>query len=273
MVIKITWHNLKQPLVNSISDLKFGGTFMKMDLRTKAKLLLFLLAALVCVTAVFAILAVPEAIDWYKVMTGKKSMRGFNGFNLILYLGVISAIARALKYIYPKYKIYQSGISGENRASHELDKLRDSYEVLSNVKLDFDGERAEFDFIVIGTNGVFIVENKNYNGTIEGHADSDKWVQKKVGQGGTPYSNTIYNPIFQLKREIYILANYLKANGINVYVTGFVYFSNYYANLKITGDSEYIASVQQKDLCDKIRNYRGRNTLDRNLINKIVKLL
>ncbi len=246
---------------------------MKMDLRAKAKLLLFLMAALICVAAVFAILAIPEVINWYQVFTDRKSVWEVKGINLVIYLAAISVIARVIKYIYPKYKIYQSGISGENRASHELDKLRDSYEILSNINLDFDGERAEFDFIVIGMNGVFIVENKNYNGTIEGHADSDKWVQKKVGQGGTPYSNTIYNPIFQLKREIYILANYLKANGINVYVTGFVYFSNYYANLKITGDSEYIASVQQKDLCDKIRNYRGRNTLDRNLINKIVKLL
>jgi hypothetical protein len=251
----------------------FGGSFMKMDLRTKAKLLMILMAALACIVVVFAILAIPEAIGWYEVFTHKRSVWALNGINLIIYLGAISLSVRAIKYVYPKYKIYQSGISGENRASHELDKLRDSYEVLSNVKLDVDGEKAELDFVVIGSNGVFIVENKNYNGTIEGHVDEDKWVQKKVGQGGTPYSNPIRNPIFQLKREIHILANYLRENGINVFVTGFVYFSNYYANLSITGDSEYIASIQQKDLCDKIRNYRGRNTLDKNQIDRIVRLL
>lgn len=270
---------------------------MHIDLRTKATLLKILMIVLICIAVVLAVSAIVKLSEiksldaeheylrdklwntkgnknYYDEMT-KTSKKSFdNKRDAMIFVFLTFAIGSLIwKYLYPQFKIYQSGLAGEDRASKELKKLEKPYKVYSNVKIKLDGDPAEFDFVVVGPNGIFIIENKNYNGTIEGHTDDEKWTQKKSGKGSSPYTTTIYNPISQMKRQKYILINYLKGKGIEAFVTGFIYFSNYYVNLRISGNRDYISSVQQKDLLDKIRNFRSQYTLNENQIHNIIMAL
>ena len=45
----------------------------------------------------------------------------------------------------------------------------------------------------------------------------------KCSRGGKLYRNPVKNPIRQVRRQIYILASYIRENGINVWVEGYAY--------------------------------------------------
>ena len=120
--------------------------------------------------------------------------------------------------------IYFSGAYGEHKALSKLKKeLSDDFHIYVNVKVH---EKMESDMVIVGPTGVFDVEVKNYNGTLEGGRDDKEWILHKTGQKGGTYSKTIRNPINQLKRNVFILAKFLKIEGSNVWVDGAILFPN-----------------------------------------------
>lgn len=125
-----------------------------------------------------------------------------------------------------KAKALESGIEGEAATAAIISALPETYFGVQNAQIPYAGKTSELDMIVVGPTGVFIIETKNMNGTIVGNYDNPQWTQKKVGQQGTPYSKSFYNPVKQVGTHVYRLANFLKSNGIDVYVDSMVYFSN-----------------------------------------------
>ena len=71
-----------------------------------------------------------------------------------------AALIRDLERFSREVGALVNGARGELYASWALDRLRGRNEVLSNVELCFDGEKAEYDDVVITPQGVFIVEVK-----------------------------------------------------------------------------------------------------------------
>jgi hypothetical protein len=146
-------------------------------------------------------------------------------FDSLLHLAVIIPAAIGSKFI-SKYKTYSSGIKGEKQTISIIKHLPDGYEAFTSIPISFDGNRTELDMVVVGENGVFIIETKNHNGTIYGSEDDYKFEQHKVGRKGGEYTNTFRNPIKQVKRQTWILSNVLKNKNANAWVQGIVYFSN-----------------------------------------------
>ena len=130
--------------------------------------------------------------------------------------------------------------------------------------------------IVVGPTGVFVIETKNIGGTIIGNYNDANWTQHKIGRKGTPYSNTFYSPVKQTGTQVYRLANYLKNNGISVYVNSIIYFSNPETTVDIEGSQTKAiifsaTSNSEYEICDYILNNPHSITTEN--INKIVALL
>ena len=123
----------------------------------------------------------------------------------------------------------------------------------------------ECDFVIVGENGVFLVECKNYNGTLVGDADNNEWTLEKIGQKGGEYSKQIRNPIKQVKRNIGILSKYFKMAGCPAWIEGYVCFPSAktisLVSSPIIGDTRDIASL--------IVNYVPRNYLSPRKIESI----
>ena len=72
-----------------------------------------------------------------------------------------------------------------------LKSLPESFQIFTNVSI---GVRTNLDAVIVGTNGVFIVDVKTRSGKIEPTAGSD-WIRHKVGSKGTPYRVPMKNPL------------------------------------------------------------------------------
>ena len=88
--------------------------------------------------------------------------------------------------------------------------------------IDLAGRETELDNVIVNNRGVFIIEVKNYTGELFGDEDDFEWTKQKETRQGNIYQKTVKNPIKQVKRQIYILAEYLKEYGIDVWVEGYV---------------------------------------------------
>lgn len=93
--------------------------------------------------------------------------------------------------------------------------------LFSNVAICYGEKEAELDHVVVNAYGVFIIEVKRYSGLLFGEANDFEWKKVHVTKGGNAYEKTEKNPIPQVKREVYILANYLKERGVPVWVEGY----------------------------------------------------
>lgn len=197
---------------------------------------------------------------------------------MILYLAIIAAglgLLFLLCVLLSKNKspIFESeakraGRAGERFATQKIQEiLKDDDILFTNVNVSFDGKDAELDNVIINKHGVFIIEVKNYKGNLYGNEDDYEWVQEKVSHGGYLYDNTHRNPIGQVKREIYILANYLKQNGIKVWVEGYVYFVR--GNSPV--ESDYIVNGL-RDIHNVI-HFGTDNNLSKRTVSRLADLL
>lgn len=132
--------------------------------------------------------------------------------------------------------ILRSGILGERTAAQAVRRLPASYRAVSSVRLRTkDGRRCEMDFVVIGPNGVFVVENKHHRGRITGSVQDAHWRQEKQGRGGAAYQAQFYNPVKQVSTHVHHLAQALRAHGFDVWVQSAVYFSHPETQLALRG--------------------------------------
>ena len=172
----------------------------------------------------------------------------------------------------------KSGVEGEESTVDFLTSLPESYNIVSNAIVTLEGRQGEIDNVVIGPNGVFVIETKNRNGNITGSHLDNKLTQYKVGRGGTPYTNEFYNPIKQVSTHVYLLSNMLKQAGINIWVQGVVYFSN--PNADVNVDFEYkkipvfsYSDDGEREMYSYITEYETEKSLTDEEITKIVNIL
>ena len=130
----------------------------------------------------------------------------------------------------------RAGRNGEKYATHVIKQCLDSDDLLlTNVCVQFEGKRTELDNLIINRSGVYIIEVKTYRGRLFGGADDYEWEKYKVTNAGNVYEKTVKNPIKQVHRQIYVLANYLKSRGIRVWVNGYAFLV--YNNSPVQSDT------------------------------------
>ncbi|MBP8890089.1 MAG: NERD domain-containing protein, partial [Ruthenibacterium sp.] len=96
-----------------------------------------------------------------------------------------------------------------------------AYHVLVNPVFRVRGKVMELDAVVVGKNGVFIVETKNHAGVITGKTDAEWWSQvKRRG------AKTMKNPLLQAERQHKLMEQLLADAKQACPVHSFVYFAN-----------------------------------------------
>jgi len=138
-------------------------------------------------------------------------------------------------------RIVQTGIDGETATANLIRQLPEGYFGFQNVTVSYQGKSSELDMVVVGRTGVFIIETKNHNGTIQGSFQEPQWIQYKTGRRGGSYSKELYNPVKQVGTHVYRLAHYLRDQGCNVHVDAMVFFTNPQATVQVYGTPGNIA--------------------------------
>lgn len=195
----------------------------------------------------------------------------------IVYIGFFIEIS-FYKIFRDKLNGLKSGVKGERNLISILSKLPDDYKAISNAIVEYEGKSSELDLVLIGKNGVFVIETKNHNGTIEGDDTDEKWIQNKVGRKGGRYSKSMYNPMKQVSTHVFRLSNFLKTNDINVWVQGVVFFSNRSARVSINNRNNKIPVFAASnggvdELLQYINTYQAKKEIDTETIHKMVRLL
>lgn len=161
-----------------------------------------------------------------------------------------------------------AGKEGELQAKKVLNHyLNENDLLLNNVNISIHGRNTELDYVVINNNGIFIFEVKNFSGKLVGNEDDQYWNKYKISSGNKEYIKEIRNPIKQLKREIYLLKEYLKYYGVDLWIEGYVLF----VNMNSPVESEYTINDQSE--IDDILHLRRNQVLTKNQIEKIISIL
>lgn len=101
----------------------------------------------------------------------------------------------------------KSGLAGERNVYYELKNSRLPILCLHDIRLEYKEHEAQFDFIVIATNFILVIETKRMFGNIhidnEGNFTREFLVGKKLQKQG------MYSPITQNERHIALLKELL----------------------------------------------------------------
>jgi len=175
-------------------------------------------------------------------------------------------------YYCRRYRIFQAGARGENEILTYVRNLPNQYHVFSNFVIKEKRIHDEADFIIVGENGVFVVEGKNHLGKIVGTEDDIEWKQYKFGQKGKQHTKNMMNPIKQTNWHRLNIEGMLRQSGFRISVVPLLVFTNTAVQLEIAS-SEVFVLKGSKYVNDYILRYRPQRKLDKHMIKDIVALL
>ena len=138
------------------------------------------------------------------------------------------------------------GEAGEWVVSHYLGKLdKSKYFTINDITLKLNGMTTQIDHIVVSCYGIFVIETKNWKGTVYGNRWGKEFYQYL---GGKKYKHQ--NPIRQNSGHIRFLREVLSSYH-NLTFISIVAFGGY-SKRKINGDT----SIKISEILDTIRDYK-----------------
>jgi hypothetical protein len=111
----------------------------------------------------------------------------------------------------------KAGQEGEDNTEKLLQTLPGDYKVFREVSIKHEGKNVGIDFVVVGSNGVFLIDSVFMSGIVVGEPGFKQWHSR---------NNGIPNPIKKGKWQAHVLSSKLKQDGINVFVHPIVFLSN-----------------------------------------------
>jgi hypothetical protein len=162
-----------------------------------------------------------------------------------------------------KYHIYRGGWQGEKEVATLLShSLSDDYYLLNDLYRRDGG--GDIDHIVLGPNGVFVLETKNWNGSIS--CNGDEW--ERFGK-----SNFSGSPSRQVKRNAakikQIIDNNQNLGSLGIWVEGLVVLTNNHATLHLNNPTVPILKLPQ--VPNYIVAFRSSRSLSREQLETIGK--
>jgi len=165
-------------------------------------------------------------------------------FSQAALVGIILIIA-GLVLISSGHK-FHIGAVGESRVTKVLSSFPDDWYVFNDIIVG----RSQIDHIIICPKGVYSIETKNYQGTIYGNAEKQKWFQV-INKYKTPF----YNPVKQGIGHSVALSKYLEESGFNkVWVNTIVVFAEPTVELKVF--SPKVPVIHQSKLSEFFNNQK-----------------
>ena len=169
--------------------------------------------------------------------------------------------------LFQKFKIWRSGAKGEEKVVKCLKHLGGRYHVFHDAMLP--GKRGDIDHVVVGSNGVFVIETKNNNGTIS--CSGDSWSQWKTGKKGGSYRGKLGSPSKQAKRNAALLRKLIgRRLHTRLFVNALVVFANEKAALNLKHPT--VPVLKPHEVCDFIENHHSR-TLSNKEQNQLAELI
>ena len=165
---------------------------------------------------------------------------------------VFSLVPLAAFYFYlRKYRIYNGGWQGEKSVAKLLSKtLSNDYYLINNVYLHDGG--GDIDHIVLGPNGVFVLETKNWSGKITCHGDEWQRLGKRNFKG---------SPSRQVKKNAEKIKHIIDSSPtlslLGIWVECIVIFTNNHAQLHLNNSTVPILKLQQ--LTSHITTHKTNN--------------
>lgn len=109
--------------------------------------------------------------------------------------------------------LFSKGSSGEYKVAKVIGATNKNKFVIHDLIIQQNGKSSQIDHIVIQTNGIFVIETKNYAGRIYGYETAREWTQS-LAYGNVKHK--IYNPIKQNKSHIYYISRALREHKVFV---------------------------------------------------------
>lgn len=182
----------------------------------------------------------------------------------LVLISVLIVIAVVIcKRLYGASTAKIKGERGEHVVARRLGGTREGKQYLINDLLfkTQDGQSCQIDHVFICSNGIWVIETKNYSGLICGDETSNEWTQ--VLAGGHE-KHKFYNPIKQNTVHVYKLSGILNARGI---INGAVVFLSRADLFRVHAKGVYtergIASIKKEKTgvslsSDEMKNYYAR---------------
>jgi len=173
------------------------------------------------------------------------------------------------RFFLHRYKNFKKGLEGENMVATTLKQLSDEYYLINDIK--FPDSYGNIDHIVLGPNGIFVIETKNYTGEII--CNGDKWIRRYTN--GWSYENyDIGSPSKQVKRNAWKIKELIEMAKIldkPIWVEGIVVFTNPDVDLNI--EAPTVPILKLDELYYYIKNKGMEIKFSREEIKKIGKII
>jgi hypothetical protein len=177
--------------------------------------------------------------------------------------GLLLSIAPLIGFYYylRKYRIFRGGWEGEKQVAKLLtNKLNDDYCILNGFYLH--GGVGDIDHIVLGPNGIFVLETKNWSGSIS--CSGDDWQRRgKRNFSGSP-SRQVKRNAAKIKQ---IIENNQNLRSLDIWVEGIVVLTNNHATLHLNNPTVSILKLPQ--VPNHIGAFRCSRTLSREQLEDI----
>lgn len=116
-------------------------------------------------------------------------------------------------YYLGQWSNWRKGMRGEKAVSAILQRLDDSYYLLDDVMLY--SRHGNIDHLVLGPNGIFVIETKNYGGTIR--YDGGEWYRssrrRRRRRGMRTMRTRIPDPSTQAKKNATMLRSFVEKHS------------------------------------------------------------
>ncbi len=151
------------------------------------------------------------------------------------------------------YMKMDKGRSGEYDIYNHLKHYEaEGYKFLFNAYLPKeDGQTTELDVMMIGPEGVFVFESKNYNGWIFGNDHQKNWTQVLPAGRGKSRKEHFYNPVWQNRTHCKVLKNYLPEDAA---IRSIVLFSDSCTFKDVTVDSDDVIVAHRRGVESIVRD-------------------
>lgn len=146
------------------------------------------------------------------------------------------------------------GADGERIASYYALPIHGYGKLLRNVYLPLsNGQTTEIDIILIHTNGIFVIESKNYKGWIFGKDTDKNWtvMYSKTNK------HTFYSPILQNKRHVKEICKITGTDTNKVF--SFIVFGRNSELKKITNNQPNTFVIRSIGLSNKLKMVMEEN--------------
>jgi hypothetical protein len=167
-------------------------------------------------------------------------------------------------------EILKAGGVGEENALHILKKLPNTYIIFNQIDIPFyenSTRTQEIDFIIIGPTALFVVEVKNKSGKIHASETNRTWIAEKYGK-----KQRFANPLYQLERQLKLLAQFFTSYDIESEIFGLLLFINKKHQFKIPRNLKDVV-FNNKSINNWIKKQNKGEKIDRERITYLLENL